>query len=286
MMKVRVIDLESLFEEPRENGLCEVGFTDVIAGNRDLLGEPMDWHVGETWSSLLDPKQPIPPVTSAVHHIIDADVRGAPSWGEVIPHVFGEDVIAYAAHGASFEKAWLGDLTNGKPWIDTYRCALWLHPESETHSNSGLRYYLRPEGLVREKADPAHRAGPDSYVTAFHIRDFLNAGNSVQQLIKWTENPAPIPTCKIGDYRNGGKGTPWPDVEDSMLRWILSKDFGEDIVFTVRREMERREVDRRIERERRDLERQFANNGMATIPPQPTSGRDFPPIEAYEGVFQ
>lgn len=282
-MKIRVIDLESLFEEPQENGLCEVGFTDVIAGNRDLLGDPMDWYVGDTWSSLIDPKQPIPPVTSAVHHIIDSDVRGAPTWEELIPHVFGEDVIAYAAHGASFEKAWIGDLTNGKPWIDTYRAALWLHPESDTHSNSGLRYYLKPEGLIREKADPAHRAGPDSYVTAFHVRDFLNAGNSVQQLIDWTENPAPIPRCKIGDtYRNGGKGTPWPDVETSMLNWILSKDFGDDVVFTVRRELERREIDQRIEREKRELDRQFAQNGMSSNPLEDNpAGRPFAPIESY-----
>lgn len=282
-MKIRVIDLETIFEVPQPNGIVEVGFTDVCAVGFDLFDSPSEWEVGDTISFLIDPKQPLTPVTQAVHHIEECDVRGAPTWEEVIPSVFSEDVIAYAAHGASFEKAWIGDLTNGKPWIDSYRAALWLHPESDTHSNSGLRYYLRPEGLIREKADPAHRAGPDSYTTAFLVRDFLNAGNSVQQLIDWTENPAPIPRCKIGDtYRNGGKGTPWSEVETSMLNWILSKDFGDDVVFTVRRELERREAEQRIEREKRELERQFAQNGMSSNPLESDpSGRPFAPIESY-----
>jgi exodeoxyribonuclease X len=286
--KIRVVDLETIFEEPQENGIVEIGYTDVIAGNRDLLGDPIDWYVGETWSTLVNPKQPITPETSAIHHIVDLDVQKCLPWNEVWPLVFrgdeAEGVIAHAAHGAKFERAWLSEeLTGGKPWIDTFRCALWLHPDSPSHSNQCLRYYLRPEGLDRRKADPTHRAGPDSYVTAFHVRDFLNAGNSVQKLVDWTNSPALTPRCKIGDtYRNGGKGTPWTEVESSMLSWILSKDFDEDVMFTARYHLEQREIDQRIEREKRELERQFAQNGMSTNPLQSDpSNRPFAPIESY-----
>lgn len=280
MPSIRVIDVETLFEEPQPGGICEVGYTDVIATNTDLLGAPIDWVVGEPWSTLIDPRQPIPANTSAVHHIIDKDVQGKPSWAETWPKIFDGTAAAYGAHGAKFERAWIGpDMTGAAPWIDTYRCALWAYPESPTFSNSGLRYHLRPEGLVREKADPAHRAGPDSYVTAFHIRDLLNAGRSIEQLVKWTDEPAPVPRCMIGDYRNGGKGTPWMDVEASMLRWILSKDFGEDVVFTVRREIERRAVDERLAREQHELNRQFLQNGIA---PDPMPANELPPVSAYE----
>lgn len=281
LAKIRVVDLETIFEEPQPNGIVEIGYTDVLAMNRDLLGEPIDWIIGDTWSTLVNPKQPITPETSAIHHIVDADVIGKASWDAVWPLVFNENVIAYAAHGAKFERAWLGEITKDAPWIDTFRAALWLHPDSPSHSNQTLRYYLKPEGLDRRKAEPTHRAGPDSYVTAFHVRDFLNAGNSVQQLVKWTDQPALTPRCKIGDtYCNGGKGTPWKDVETSMLRWILSKDFDEDVMFTARHHLEQREIDQRMEWERRDMERQFQQNGISETPP---SGRDFAPLDAYEG---
>ena len=262
---IRVIDIETLFEEPQANGICEIGYTDVIATSRDLLGEPTDWVVGATYSTLINPLQPIPAITSAVHHIVDEDVDGAPTWDEVTDLVFGNgDVIAYAAHGAKFERAWLREeLTGGLPWIDTYRCALWLYQDAPTFSNSGLRYHLKPEGLVRAKADPAHRAGPDSYTTSHHVRDMLNAGNSIKRLVDWTESPALLPTCKIGEtYRNGGKGTPWKDVETSMLNWILSKSFDEDTMFTARYHLEQREIDQRNEWERQELNRQYRENGM------------------------
>ena len=45
-----------------------------------------------------------------------------------------------------------------------------------------LRNLRRPEGLVHERGLPAHRAGPDTYVTAHHLRDMLNE-TSVEQLL-------------------------------------------------------------------------------------------------------
>lgn len=277
---VRVVDLETLFSEPEPNGIVEIGYTDVVATRTDLFGEPTQWEVRLGQGFLVNPMQPIPAETMAVHHIMDCDVANSPVWREVHPLVFDADVVAYAAHGAEFERKWLSEEITGKaPWIDTYRCALNLYPDSPTFKNNGLRYHLRPEGIVRELCMPPHRALPDSYVTAHTVRDMLNAGHSIDQLVKFTNNPAAIPTCKIGDtYYNGGKGTPWKDVEWSMLTWILKKDFGEDVVFTVRREMERREIDQRIENERVDLNRQFRANSLPETPP----AQELPPVTAYE----
>lgn len=262
---LRVIDLETLFETPAPGGICEVGFTDVVSTSVDLFDMPTDWVVGKTWSSLINPKRPIPPETSAIHHIIDEDVVNSPEWNAVTPFIFDDpDIVAFVAHGAKFERAWIGtELTGDRPWIDTYRCALGLYPDAPSFSNNSLRYYLRPEGLDRSMALPSHRAGPDSYVTAFHVRDMLNAGNSFDDLVLRTDRPAMLPVCKIGDdYRNGGKGTPWKDVSWSMLEWILKKDFDEDTIYTVRQEMQRRQIDQRIEREKNELERQLEQNGM------------------------
>src|SRR3546814_20802012 len=85
-----------------------------------------------------------------------------------------------------------------------------------SHSNNALRYHLNPEGLDRRRALPTHRALPDAYVTAFTLREALNAGNSVEKLIQWTNEPALLVRCKIGEkWRNGGKGPPWKDVARS-----------------------------------------------------------------------
>lgn len=279
--RVRVVDLETLCEEPEPNGIVEIGYTDVVATRTDLFGEPTQWEVRPGQGFLVNPMQPIPAETMAVHHIMDCDVVKSPVWREVHPLVFNVDVIAYAAHGAEFECKWLSEEITGKaPWIDTYRCALNLYPESPTFKNNGLRYYLNPEGIMRELCMPPHRAQPDSYVTAHTVRDMLNAGHSIKQLVKFTNSPAPLPTCKIGDYRNGGKGTPWPEVESSMLRWILSKDFDEDTVFTVHKEIERREIDQRLENERVDLNRQFRANSLPETPP----AQELPPVSAYENM--
>ncbi|TJW14352.1 MAG: 3'-5' exonuclease [Mesorhizobium sp.] len=278
--RVRAVDIETLFQEPEPNGIVEIGYTDIVATKHDLFGEPIDWEVRVGEGFLINPMQPIPAETSAVHHIIDSDVVGAPLWRDVHPLVFDTPALAYVAHGAKFEREWIStEITGATPWIDTYRCALRLHPESPTFSNNGLRYHLRPEGIVRELCMPPHRALPDSYVTAHTVRDFLNAGHSVAELVKWTNEPALLPRCKIGDtYRNGGKGTLWKDVESSMLRWILSKDFDEDTVFTVRKEIERREIDQRLENERVDLNRQFRANSLPETPP----AQELPPVTAYE----
>lgn len=280
MHRIRVIDLETLFAEPQPNGIVEVGYTDVVSTGEDLLGGPTNWAVDIGAGFLLDPMQPIPPETSAIHHIIDEDVIGAPNWRDILPCVFGTEVCAYAAHGAKFEKEWISnEITGSTPWIDTYRCSLRLHPDAPSHSNNGMRYYLRPEGLQRNLAVPAHRAQPDSYVTAHLVRDFLNAGHSVAQLVKWSDEPALLPRCKIGKWRNDGKGTPWTEVDSGFLKWMLDKDFDEDTVFTARYHLDQREIDQRLEAERRMMNDQFRKNGLPETPPDipPT-----PPLSAYE----
>lgn len=290
--RIRVVDIETIFEEPQPNSIVEIGYTDVISTGTDLLGGPTDWMVGETWSTLINPGQPVTPETQAIHHIADEDVQGSLPWSEVWPLVFRgaehEGVIGYAAHGAKFERAFIGtDITGVLPWIDTYHCSLWVYPDSPSHSNQALRYYNKPVGLDRKKAEPTHRAGPDSYVTAFHVRDLLNAGHSIEKLVEWTNGPALLPRCKIGDdYRNGGKGTPWADVSDGMLDWVLRKMSGdptrENEVFTARHHIEQREIDRRLERQQSDLDRQFVSNGMA--PSNPLIGVDMAAGRDLTGV--
>lgn len=270
MSLIRVLDFESSHDTPEEGGLCELAYTDLVSTGTDLAGEPIDWEVGETKSRLANPGVPIPPETAAIHHIIDDDVAGEPNWmpllASLVKKALEDKVDYFAAHGAKFELKWIHpDFFRGQPpiqMLDTYKAALRVYKESPVHSNMGLRYHLRHEGIVREKALPAHRAGPDSYATAFNLCRMLNDGTPVQQILEWSLLPALTIRCKIGSARNDGKGTLWEDVDDGLLHWILGKDFDEDTVYTVRHHLALRADASALDNEQAELDEQFRANGM------------------------
>ncbi len=230
---VRVIDLETTGQSFTDGGVVEVGWQDVsVAADgwalRDAPG-----------AMLINPQKPISPVTSAIHHIIDEDVADAPLWQHAAPAVLQPPgVVALAAHRATFEQRWcLPALSGNARWICTYKCALRLFPDSPTHSNQGLRYWRRPAGLDRDVGLPAHRAGPDAYVTAHHLRDML-AMAGVDQLLAWSAEPALLARVPFGPYR----GRSWPELDDAALERILE---GEgrgnlDVMFSARTERHRR----------------------------------------------
>ncbi len=234
---VRVIDLETTGSRPPEDGVVEIGWQDVAdAGRADASGA--GWQVtAERGALFVDPQRPIPSRTAAVHHIIDADVAGSPPWPVVAPPILAAPgLLALAAHRIEFERRWCVDaMTGGLPWICTYKCALRLWPEMPSHSNQGLRYERMPAGLDRALGLPAHRAGPDAYVTAHHLRDMLNEC-SLDQLIAWSREPALLVRVPFGPFR----GRRWADLDDTALDAILARDSDRDMRFTARHERDRR----------------------------------------------
>jgi exodeoxyribonuclease X len=99
-----------------------------------------------------------------------------------------------------------------------------------------LRYQRRPQGLVREIGLPAHRAMPDAYVTAHHLRDLLNE-SSLEQLIAWSLEPGLLPRVRNGVH----KGKAWDQLTDEALA-DLAKDRDVDVRFSATTEMRRREI--------------------------------------------
>lgn len=235
MAIIRVIDLETTGLSPPA-GVCELAFVDV---RNDGSG----WRVWTGDSELVNPGMPIPPEASAIHHLIDEDVEDATIWRVIsnrIPVSFEDDgdrPMALAAHNAKFERQWVDDgIAGGLPWICTYKVALRVWPEAPSHGNQVLRYWLKPAGLVRDYAQPAHRAMPDAYTTAFILREALDRGVAVDDMIAWTAEPAKLSTCPIGKWR----GMPWAEVDAGFLRWMLGKDFDEDVLHCAFTELERR----------------------------------------------
>jgi exodeoxyribonuclease X len=238
---IRVIDLEATGFSPPEHEPIEIGWCDLTA-DLDLVGEPTNWRVLRESPAfrLVKPGRAIPPESSAVHHLIWDDVKDAPSWSTVLPPVLaGADV--FAAHSAKMERQWLTtEVSRGRPWVCTYKAALRIWPDAPGHSVQTLRYWRKPDGLDRRMAMPAHRAGPDAYATAFLLRDMLDYA-PISDLIAWADKPALQTTCWIGKQR----GMKWREVDTGFLEWCSDKDFDEDVLFTVRTELERRDEERR-----------------------------------------
>lgn len=107
-------------------------------------------------------------------------------------------------------------------------------PELQRFSNQMLRYQRKPEGLIHEIGLPAHRAMPDAYVTAHHLRDLLNAA-SPEQLLIWSNEPGLLPRVQAGPNR----GKSWDRISDEALAEFLD-DRDLDVRFSAETEVVRR----------------------------------------------
>ncbi|MBB6507403.1 exodeoxyribonuclease X [Rhizobium soli] len=227
---IRVIDLETGGNGP--NDVCEIGWQDVTQGADGR------WQVNEDRGALLvNPGRPMSPDTIAIHHILDSHVADAPFWKDIAPTVLRPPyrIEALAAHRAAFEQRYCTPrLTGGLPWICTWKCSLRVWPELPRFSNQMLRYLRMPEGLVHEIGLPAHRAMPDAYVTAHHLRDLLNEA-SLEDLLAWSSEPGLLPRVPSGADR----GKTWDRISDDTLR-DLAEDRDIDIRFSARTELTRR----------------------------------------------
>lgn len=176
----------------------------------------------------------------AVHHILDAHVKDAPFWKEIAASVLrpAGRVDALAAHRAAFEQRYCTPrFTGGTSWICTWKCAMRVWPELPRFSNQMLRYQRMPEGLVHEIGLPAHRAMPDAYVSAYHLRDLLNEV-PFEQLLSWSGEPGLLPRVPSGPDR--GKGWDRLD-EDALMTFAGDRDA--DIRFSAQTELARRRDD-------------------------------------------
>lgn len=230
MPTIRVIDLETTGGQPWAHGVCEIGWQDVAT---DAAGV---WQVTAGRGAILThPGRAIPPVTAAIHHIIDSDVAGAQAFRDAAPAILRGEYIALAAHRATFEGKWCTpELTGGTPWICTWKCALRLWPGAPSFSNQVLRYWRMPVGLDRDLALPVHRAGPDAYVTAYHLRDML-ARATPEELIAWSAEPGLLPRVPAGPCR----GKAWAELDDATLAPLIT-DRDEDVRFSASTERDRR----------------------------------------------
>ena len=206
-MLVRVVDFETT--GPQGSEVIEVGLV-------DLEGSGRDWSVRDPRTTLLKPAEAVTPSARAVHHISDRDLVGAePSTVSAVEAFIRGDSTAdiYAAHHAEFELSFLGNLASAS-WICTAKAARRAWPHAPGFSNQVLRYWLELD-LDPGRGLPAHRAGPDAFVTA-HILLQLLQTETISDLIAWTTQPDVV---RFGRYR----GRAWTELTSDYLRWIAEE---------------------------------------------------------------
>lgn len=248
----RLVDLETLGlleEQPQEirddpcRGICELGWTDVFVRVKEnnSIGAV---HIADNHASLLcNPPGGVPPESQAIHHLTPKMLAGHPACdGSAIralatsPTSLGAPFALVAAN-ADFERSWMGKyLAPDTRWICTVKVAAQLYPDWPTHSNQGARYLLGLE--LDERADPPHRAGPDSWVTANVLSAFLKQA-TVRQMLQWTREPRLLTRCPLGEHRN----KPWADVPEDFLRWACGPKpdrMDPDVKYWAQQELEKR----------------------------------------------
>lgn len=228
---IRVLDFETSAMEPPEGKVIEVGTC-------DLVGDAGGWTIQDPISRLHGGVSAIEPGARAAHHISVRDLAGyGPFEGRDLRAQAEEDgVVVFAAHNSEYE---LKFFEPPVPMICTYKCALRVWPHAPSHGNGALRYWLEDSGLIspeHEKTMPAHRAGPDAYVTA-HLLKAMLVTITANQMVAWSKLPRLLPTCPIGKFR----GKPWAEVESGFMDWMLKQaDMEADLKWNAQQELNRR----------------------------------------------
>lgn len=207
-----IFDTETTGLDPEKDKVIEVAFEKIL-GDQSV----------RQFTTLLDPGIPIPPESSAIHHLVDEDVAGRPGMDKLLPKLqtyFADGVIV--AHNASFDRSMMPGLQDHR-WLCSYRMARHVWPDAPRHNVQTLRYWL---GLKVDTGDLApHRALADVLVTTVVFRAALAAYlaqggvDDVDALIAYVDSPIRVRKMPFGEHF----GKPLEEVPTSYLAWLVEK---------------------------------------------------------------
>ena len=174
-MIIRCLDIETTGLDATKDAIVEIASVDLRS----------DGSIISTAETLVQPGTPVSPAASAIHHLIDADLKCAPALADVVQRFVGAD--AYVAHNCSFEKSFLDRHIGQAVWVCTYKCALRVWPDLESYSSQALRYQLGlidPLGIDRATLVGKHRGQRFDAVPKDYLRWIAEAPNSLRDDVR------------------------------------------------------------------------------------------------------
>lgn len=225
-MKFILLDTETTGIDPQRDHVIEIAARGWSLNKRKKFPR--------TYSMLLNPGDgvKIPPNTSAVHHITDADVADMPTLadeeGAIKGFVQGYPIVAY---NAEFDRGMLPFLKDHQ-WLDVYRMAMHLWSIGEENEDGfpltsfkqqELRYWLK---LGKIEGD-AHRAAADIMVTGLIFQKaaqkYLDMGhpNDYAAFVDWVNSPILHQTIPFGYKSVVGKKP--AELTDQQLKNMFDK---------------------------------------------------------------
>lgn len=189
----------------------------------------------------------------AAHHITPAQLEGAPDALEALAIVglAPQDAPEYLVfHNAAYDRDFLPEWLREKRIICTYRCALSLVPNAESHSNGALWYELGlSHPMPPEAGHMPHRALFDAIMTSDILGWLMSKiavtlddnspwapSDILAELHRITVSPILLRKCRLPKH----KDELWEDVPSSYMQWILKQDFDADTKYTCEYWLDRR----------------------------------------------
>ena len=245
------VDLEATGVWPRRDRIVQIAAASIFP-NGSI----------STWSSLVNPEQPIPPAVTAIHGITDAMVASEPTFKQVASTVTtllsdcdltGYNVARFDQRllAAEFGRVEMEDPTIGAHVIDAYTLFIRREPRS---LDAALQFYGVPGGQTGRRA---HDARSDVEVTvgvlAAQLQKYSDLPRTVEGIHDWLNPRDPNRIDADGKliWRDGlasvtfgeQAGTSLADLaanDRSFLEWVLRKDFSHEVKTIVRDALEGR----------------------------------------------
>tara|TARA_R100001086_G_scaffold246048_1_gene177766 strand:+ start:1862 stop:2593 length:732 start_codon:yes stop_codon:yes gene_type:complete len=227
-IKINVMDTETTGFPPKAD-IVEFAYTELFVDlNNEGITENL--RVGDTHSILAKPTYPININALAVHHIRDDMLVNARPSSEVLAEMAELQCDYWAAHNVAFDSKFFNP--EDTEWLCTLKIAQTLYPDAPAHKNQVLRYHLKLDHHMTESRTlPAHRAGPDTYVTAFLLAKMLASKKmTLAEMIVVSGSKVKVGKIPFGKY----KGTVWSQVPKDYLRWLVKNSEDTEVVETAK----------------------------------------------------
>lgn len=199
-----------------------------------------------TYESLINPECEIPESSQKIHNISQEMVKGQPKIIEILPSLvefLGHYIII--GHGITFDIALLANAAKRHSlpfpkksirFIDTLRLAR-LYGESPINSLEKLRQHFNIA------AEGAHRAMNDVVVNIEVFKHLSKNFKTTEEILTRLEKPIRLKAMPLGKH----KGRRFEEIPVEYLQWAASKDFDEDLLYSIRKELSTRKKGNQFE---------------------------------------